>query len=404
MSGEETDQRTTTADHADGGLALAEAFTDDDAPLAGSGGAGEAPDETSEAIETLDDIQRRRRVLFVRAAIGVPVAAIIAIGGALLLHMLVAGGLLAALFFGWGQSHGGGDQGDNRAGGGGYVVMDTGPAGAPQVGGAADAARALQPTKPPAPTLPELHEPSADPLAVARAELTPPPDPGIIGLSGAADLGALKSPTRPEPAPPIPQPAAPTLTVAPPPDTPVHVVASAHPVVARGAKAGSPLAGAGNGGAAQDDEGDDPTISIMGPAYKGVDLGKGGRRGNGIDRGPSGANNPDPQVLEQPPLAIPSMTALDIPKQAASFTVEVLASGKAGKITLNQSCGNAYVDEMCRTSILETKFRPAYEGGVAVTRELTMSFEFGPGESGGAAGGGASGGGGGAGGRKGRGG
>ncbi|HVX84174.1 MAG TPA: hypothetical protein VH253_05100 [Phycisphaerae bacterium] len=376
MSGEETDQRTTL-DHADGGLALADAFTDDDAPLTGGGA---TPDETSEAIESLDAIQRRRRVLLVRAAIGVPIAAIVAIGGALLLHMLVAGGLLAAIFLGWGKSHGGGEQGDNRAGGGGYVVIDTGPASPPQVAGLADAAQALRPAAPQTPPLPQLPESAADPLAVARAQLAPPADPGVIGLSGAADLGAIKSPTRPEP-PPIPQPPAPTLTVAPPPDTPVHVVASAKPFVARGATAGSPLPGAGNGGAAQDDNGDDPQINLMGPAYKGVDLGKGGRPGNGIDRGPSGANNPDPQVLEQPPLAIPSMTALAIPRQAASFTVEVLKTGKAGKITLDQSCGNAYVDEMCRTSILETKFRPAYEGGVAVTKQLTMSFEFGPGKS-----------------------
>jgi TonB family protein len=115
-------------------------------------------------------------------------------------------------------------------------------------------------------------------------------------------------------------------------------------------------------------------INIMGPGFMGVSDLRGGMGGSGLDRGPSGANNPSPQVLEQTPVQVPPMVALHPPTKLAVFRVEVLANGQVGRVTLEQPSGSADFDEAARASIVTSKFRPAYEAGKAVRAEMTISF------------------------------
>jgi TonB family protein len=353
------------------GAVLREAYEEEETP--------ELDAESSAAIEALEREQRQRRVLILKGALAVPLAALVAVGGAILLHMLAVGGFLAAWFFGPGHAAGGGDSAaDAGTGGGGYVVVDSGPSGTAGVVGS-KAADLLRTTSPP--VMPTVPEPNLA-QQLASAQLTPPPvpEPAVIGIRGAADpLGSLKIAPPVKPAPPVAVAPPPAIVVAPPPALPVKP-AVAPPEKSTGGplamatgrgstRAGSPVAGDGEGGG--DEE---PVIKIMGPGYKGLPNGNGGRTGSGIDRGPSGANNPSPQVLEQPTLRFPAAAALHPPTRRAVFSVEVLANGQVGTVTLDQSSGNSDVDEAARASILSSKFRPAYEAGKPITATMTMSF------------------------------
>lgn len=348
--------------------------------------------ESSAAIEALEEEQRRRRVLILKGAIAVPLAVLVAVGGALFLHMLAVGGFLAAWFFGPGATPGGGDGArDAGSGGGGYVVVDSGAPGPAGVLGN-NAADLLRTTAPPPPAPPTPPEPNLT-RQIASAQLTPPPQPPVIGVGPADTLGTPKVTPPVKPAPPVavapppidvaplPAPLPAPSAVAAAPSTPAPSAPTVTPpekstggplamVTGRGStRAASPVAGDGEGGG--DDE---PVIKIMGPGYKGLPADAGGRTGSGIDRGPSGANNPSPQVLEQPSLQLPAAAALHPPTRHAVFSVEVLANGQVGTVKLDQSSGNGDVDEAARANILASKFRPAYEAGKPIKAIMTMSF------------------------------
>ncbi|MCL2641850.1 MAG: energy transducer TonB [Phycisphaerales bacterium] len=104
--------------------------------------------------------------------------------------------------------------------------------------------------------------------------------------------------------------------------------------------------------------------------------GKGRRIGDGVNRGESGANNPNPAVLDAPQVQFPDEFLLNPPKQSAKFEVTVLVSGRPGEITLLQSSGNPNIDTLCAAAIRRYKFRPAYLAGQPIEKTMEITHHF----------------------------
>ena len=120
-----------------------------------------------------------------------------------------------------------------------------------------------------------------------------------------------------------------------------------------------------------------PALALLKPGKGGLGSGRGNKVGNGIDRGESGADNPSPSVLDAPIIELPNEIGMNPPAKPAVFEVTVLATGRAGTITLTHSCGNADIDALCLATIRRYKFRPAYVAGKPVERNMTITQDFG---------------------------
>jgi len=130
------------------------------------------------------------------------------------------------------------------------------------------------------------------------------------------------------------------------------------------------VAGEGLGGG--DDDG--PVIDIMKPGAGGTGNGRGTHGGDGLDRGASGANNETPQPLDLPAVDLPEAYRIHPPAKAVKFRVMVLPNGRAGEITMVESCGVPEIDELYQANLARVKFRPAYVAGKPVARTYDIAF------------------------------
>jgi hypothetical protein len=156
------------------------------------------------------------------------------------------------------------------------------------------------------------------------------------------------------------------VVVAPPlPDThpgsrgPNGAVASAN------ANSGSGTGQHGSGEGDEDDHGGDPFMPLTKADAE---------AGAGIDRGGSGANNPEPTNLMGP-------TALEVesarPTRDIKCKVTVAADGHIVKAVIIQSCGQPALDELWRLKVLhEAKYRPAYRDGRPYTADTEYNCNF----------------------------
>jgi hypothetical protein len=208
---------------------------------------------------------------------------------------------------------------------------------------------------PEAPVLPS----AADSTSVAR-ELMPKeqprlPDDAMIGV--AADR--VGSPHLPPPPRRLAQaPRATGVIVAPPTSSAKNsaVLASVGSMTAAPSRG---MGGAGRGRGGEDDFGDETII----PLSKGDGGGSGDGSGSGKGRGASGANNPEPQILEWADIDLPTSASLNPPKRPAQFRVTVRADATVANIELLQSCGQPLLDEIWRNVLKNNKYRPAYRAG-----------------------------------------
>ena len=313
----------------------------------------------------------RHRVLIVRTTAVIAVTTLISVGGALFIHAMFAGVFIFGLFFNWGLAAlPAGTSGKSADAGGAdgeiMVIHDSPNAGDP-----------TRPARPAGTQLPNVLAalplaalpalPEATPVQLA---LAPPMQTPDVPIAPPQDLGTVKVPV---PANLVKQP------------TPEGLVVSA-PASAEAATAASP---AGRTSAAAlatgTDFGDDePVLRIYkdgtggsgggsGPA-RGRGLGSG--RGTGIDRGASGADRPEPVVLDNPqPDQTPAWFQYNPPKQAVTLSVMVMENGAVGDITIVASSGRPEVDAYYRNVLAGWKYSPAVVGGRRVARAKEISFD-----------------------------
>jgi TonB family protein len=359
-------------------------------------------------VEELEDVAAHHRVLILRRGAVIAVSTLLSIGGALLLHSILGGAFLAALFFGPGISPldtGSGSGGDAASEGGkgrGYMMLaDAGDAqGATKAGtptATPDAIASLlradptpqQPVLPPALATPPspLAQPGIAPVDVHTLMPTPPtaapevpPDFGTVTIkppvrtpqpAPAEELRILPPDLQPKPAPPVAADSPTPATPAPAPNPNVRAVAS-----------GFPAAGAtgprGNFGEADDGDEELPSMLNSKAGGPGKGNGRGRGMGGGLDRGPSGADRPEPIVLDNPmPSAAeqPSWIRANPPKNAVVFHVRILETGAIGDIELVASSGRAEVDAYYRDVIARWKYGPAIKGGRPFAAVIPLSFD-----------------------------
>jgi hypothetical protein len=387
----------------DAALASMEAFSEDAPAFAAAVDNGllqTVPAPAPLDFRTLEEEVTHQRRLVVRAAVGIPVAGVLAIGGSLLIHAVLVGAFAASFYmFLHAPQRGGGSAAadDAEMGGGshgGTLFISDVAALEPGRGQKVSAGPVAQgPVLPPvnilpppiAPTKPPITPPS--PSRQIAMNITPPfPNaPDIIGLPAGADaVGVIHTTPRPwlSPSPLAPPPAV-GLPIMAPPRTPILAtpVGSAGDVRTMGASSGtaartsSPRPGPDDGMSDNDDE---ETISLLNPGHGGgVGTGGGRHRGNGIDRGPSGGDNETPGVLDPPPFRLPAEYEYHPPKQRVILTVTVLANGRAGDVQIKQSCGISEIDDAYKSLVArEYKFRPAYRDGKPFTATLECSQSF----------------------------
>ena len=128
---------------------------------------------------------------------------------------------------------------------------------------------------------------------------------------------------------------------------------------------------------ADDGGGDDVTIDLMAPGH-GDGTSKGNKRGGGIDRGSSGANNETPAVTEAPAFSLWADYQFHPPKKRVILNVTVLPDGSAGQIEISQSCGIEEIDKAYKNWVsLHYRFRPAYRDLKPFAASIECSESFG---------------------------
>ena len=129
----------------------------------------------------------------------------------------------------------------------------------------------------------------------------------------------------------------------------------------------------------EDEEGDAPLPSMFkGGSGQGSGSGRGRGIGSGIDRGPSGADRPEPTVLDNPmpPAAEqPGWMRYNPPKNPVVFRLRITETGALGSIEVVASSGRPEVDAYYRDVISRWKFAPAISGGRPVARTTDMTFD-----------------------------
>jgi TonB family protein len=98
--------------------------------------------------------------------------------------------------------------------------------------------------------------------------------------------------------------------------------------------------------------------------------------GSGIDRGPSGADRPEPMILDNP---MPPRNQLPAWLTASSFKtvtfqVRVLDTGAIGGIDMIESSGRPEVDAYYLEILSKWKFTPAIRGGKPIAAPFQASF------------------------------
>jgi hypothetical protein len=324
-------------------------------------------------LEELEEEVARTRVVFVRGAAAIPLSLIASIGGALLIHMLLVGGFLLALYFAVNlrsRSGGGGGMMARGMGGGsqgGYMIENAPPGDLPgeaktveQVLGGA-----VAPPMPETPALPEMSDAGrAARQLVPQESGTAPGDNAMIGIPSGDRLGSVRI------APPPPRR---VVTVTPP--TPAGVAAPPSSeakngtiLASAGNTTGSPASptrggGGGRGRGGEDDYGDEMIIPLSKGNGGGSGGGSGGGIGRGSGRGASGADNPEPMILDWAMPEFSPALYMDPPKRSTKFKVTVKVNGEAGEIEMVQSCGKPAIDAQWKQSLKNAKFRPAYRAG-----------------------------------------
>jgi outer membrane biosynthesis protein TonB len=328
-------------------------------------------------LNELEEEVAYTRVIVVRGR-GIPVDKVISIGGSILLHALIVGAFLFALYFavklGVKGGGGGGRMARGVGGGpeGGYMITGELPTNA-EAKSVADVLPDSTPlAAPDAPVLPSLPD-SADAVRELVAQEQPRlPDDAMIGVP-ADRVGSPHVPPPPKRV--IATPQASGIVVAPPSSTArnIAVLASASAgTVAPNRNAG----GGGRGRGGDDDFGDETIIPLSKGDDGGAGGGSGGGSGTGIGRGASGANNPDPQILDWSSPEFPSWVYLDPPKRAAKFKVIVKANGQVGGVEVTQSCGKPAIDAMWKTALENAKYRPAYRAGRPYEAIKEVEYRF----------------------------
>jgi hypothetical protein len=318
----------------------------------------------------LEEAVAGTRVVYLRDGAAIPLVAILAIGGSIILHSLIVGVAVLAFFWTFQRGNGEGNLPGAEGGSGrGYMISGEGELGEPVVGGGL---KELLPETSAMgqsmPTLPEFSE-RVDVEQVAAAGVDPLPGvDAMIGVpTGGTRTGSVKPPSRvvrKEPVAPAPQ-----VAVAPPSP---RADVTGGPVAVAGPKTGatsSPRGGKGFGGG-DENEGEE-IIPLSKEDAAG--MGRGKRAGGGLDRGGSGANNPEPMILELPAIEYPAAMRITPPAQSTKVKVTVLANGRASGVELVQSCGQPDLDALCTNALLKAKYWPAYRAGKPY--EAVMSFE-----------------------------
>jgi protein TonB len=309
--------------------------------------------------------------------VGVPIAALVAVLGAVGIHAVCGVLLLLAMGWQWGTdprsvltkiystSYNAGSGGNPKLGDGkpmfsGPLVLDY--PGEPTRG------PELNFRAPPVltPLLPA--DTAQDYQAMERLalnQLKPPELPPDVIING----GPL-----PERRPTVARTTAPQLVlIEPPPQNPVPSNAVASGVTKP--PTGNTPGGRGPGimSGSEDGVGEEPVYEIM----RGGKGGSGKGTGVGEDRGPSGANSDSPQLLSRPNLEIPQEVKLQRPKGKVVFEVTVTADGTLEDVRMLESSGLALFDEAVRKVVVAARFRPAYRQGVPVSMKTTLAFSVG---------------------------
>jgi hypothetical protein len=365
-------------------------------------------------FEKLEQEVSRQRRLVVRGAVGIPIAGVLAVGGSLLFHAILAGAFVASF---WILLHA-----PRAGGGGGELLTDDGDRGGASHGGTlfisdvpavaagkeAPSSVAVAPSAKPAEVkeVPPAVVPPKPPIVASKPVPSPPEQiamnvrpplpntPEIIGIPAPPDMLGVIHTRPPDLAPPIaPPPPAPPREVGLPIMAPPQTSIVSAPVRASGQtspngspsatalRASSPRPGPDDG--MGDDNDDEETISLLNPGHGGGvgggdGAGSGRRRGNGIDRGPSGGDQETPSVLESPSFQLPAEYEYHPPKRRVTLAVTVLPNGRVGGILIKQSCGIAEVDEAYKSLVAtQYKFRPAYRDGKTFTAVIDCSQSFG---------------------------
>ncbi len=335
-------------------------------------------------FENLEQEVARQRRIVVLGEAGIPLSAVLAVGGALVIHGLLIGGFLVSFYllpaarFG---GSGGVRNGDAERGGSevGYLFLGDGPevtaAPKPAIVEAVSEPQAT-PQALPAPGKLVI-APRAKPTQLAMNDISPPGvDSPVIGIPSGVDLlGSVRVMT---PQPHVEAPAlAVGLPIAPPSQmeilaSPIQGRASNNMVAGAGGKSHAPsLPGGDDGG------GDEVTIDLMAPGH-GDGASSGNKHGSGIDRGASGANNETPAVLDPPEFKLWADYENHPPKKRVILNVTVLANGKAGTIEIVQSCGIDEIDQAYKDWVAQHyRFRPAYRDLKPFAASIECSQSFG---------------------------
>jgi len=317
------------------------------------------PSPAPVAFDALEEEVSRHRRLLVRGEWGIPVTAVISIGGSILYHLMLAGAFVVGSYFAVravenGMGFAGSRQGASAAG---YIVMDGGLQQGASAQSPADVLHEAPSTPPSsvsppaAPAPPPIVQPAPNPRELAMNQLTDPlAQPELIGIpAGENALGQVKP--RP-PAPPVmPMLVAPTDVNA----TNLQNHAQGSPM-SRAAEAAAIARGGGDQGNGTGDDDDPISWQRSGSGDNGT--GKRHGSGNGYT---SGAFRDEPVFYETPGL---KLTLTSVVQKNPTYEVLVRADGTLATVKLTDSSGQADIDELYRVQILHNwKAYAAYRGG-----------------------------------------
>ena len=90
---------------------------------------------------------------------------------------------------------------------------------------------------------------------------------------------------------------------------------------------------------------------------------------------PVGRSGP-PAAVETPPPAYPESLACAGVGGTVQLRVNIGTDGRVGQVEVQQSSGNAELDQVAAKAVREWKFRPAMNAGTAVAKWIAVPMTF----------------------------